>query len=172
MTRHGYGRVKKNKKTGQPEVRLNESSDPSHRNERGRGENKMSLYKCVETRHCRRRQLGFFFFTCLCGSEVALNVDNRFPQLSRRLVSSYLSRPSIYVDCIYGQQGEKTRRTDPSFLGKRKSNNFVTLMLDEEVSLYVSSNWIFHHQLCWLPLSQQTQTPHSSEKLFFFFPGV
>lgn len=99
----------------------------------------MSLYKCVETCHCRRRQLGVFFFTFLCGSEVALNVDNRFPK-SGRLVSSYLSRPSIYVDCIYGQQGEKTRRTDPSFLGKRKSNNSVTLMLDEEVSLYVSSN--------------------------------
>jgi hypothetical protein len=41
MTRHGYGRVKKkNKKTGQPEVRLNESSDPSHRNEKGRGDEK------------------------------------------------------------------------------------------------------------------------------------
>ena len=91
----------------------------------------------------------------------------QIPQVSSSL-SSYLSRPSIYGDCIYGQQGEKTARTE-------KIKSFRAPMLDEESLWDVSSNWIFSSSTLLTPVEKVNRHKHQTAArnfFFFFFGGV
>ena len=172
MTRHGYRRVKKKtkKKTGQPGGSALMSRAIHHiETKKGRGE----IFKKKKNESLQMRgnaslsstPARVFWLVYKCGSEVALNVDNRFPK-SRRL-SLLISLVRQFMVIVF--MGSKVRK----LRGQRKSNHSVLRCWMRSLSETWVVTEFFHHQLCWLPLkkSTDTNTKQQRETFFFFFWG-